>query len=81
MSYIMDTMTSGRNSESWCGSRTPLNMTGLDGSTRIRQVSCDPHLLFYRMAMSSGGGLPQLVVFPGILVRPKTYTSVILLCV
>jgi hypothetical protein len=61
---IMDTMTTGPNSEIWCRSKRALNMTDLVNRETIEPVSCEPEfLIFQTMIYGEGGGVAQTDLF------------------
>jgi hypothetical protein len=73
-------MTTGENSEVWCRSKKPLNMTALAGTEKIISVSCIPQLLYFQMLYTSGGGSPYLHALPALMSADKQPLNVILLC-
>jgi hypothetical protein len=53
---IMDTMTTGPNSEIWCRSKQALNMTALVNRETIEPVSCVPEFLIFQAVVYYGEG-------------------------
>jgi hypothetical protein len=53
---IMDSMTTGPNTEVWCKSKKVVNMTALKNTEAIETVSCKPqHLHLQMLDLGTGG--------------------------
>jgi hypothetical protein len=62
---LMDSMTTGLNSEIWCKSKRQLNMTALTNENSLLPVACDPETIIFQFATMINSVIePKPVLMP-----------------